>query len=176
MVGVGGLQLHAGRQRQFIPALSTANSPTLLCTQTGFLTPCSPICEATLRQDAAPRLPPTAARALTTAYVPCMSACIACASNHNQEHDLQDLYLIASSPPPHPTARLDGPPAAIPSAPTTALATSKRLWLRLPGRRHASAQLGLQMGQTAFNAGQQYVDQHVSPHTHLVQLNITDGD
>lgn len=39
-----------------------------------------------------------------------------------------------------------------------------------------SAQLGLQMGQTAFNAGQQYVDQHVSPHTHLVQLNITDGD
>lgn len=26
-----------------------------------------------------------------------------------------------------------------------------------------SAQLGLQMGQTAFNAGQQYIDQNVRP-------------
>jgi hypothetical protein len=53
---------------------STANSPTLLCTQIELLTPCSPTRAATRRHDAAPRLPPTAARALTTAYVPCMPA------------------------------------------------------------------------------------------------------
>lgn len=28
-----------------------------------------------------------------------------------------------------------------------------------------SAQLGLQMGQTAFNAGQQYIDQNVCPYS-----------
>ena len=33
-----------------------------------------------------------------------------------------------------------------------------------------SAQLGLQMGQTAFNAGQQYIDQNVRLHTAISTL------